>query len=47
MSGGWNSQDNSGSSNLKALERPFSYPVASEGPVELRTEIGSNCQLTE
>ena len=31
-SGGWNSQNDSGSGNLKANVSSLSYPVASEGP---------------
>ena len=32
MSGGWDSQNDSGSGKLKSLESSLSYPVASEGP---------------
>ena len=32
VSGGWDSQNDSGSGNLKSLESSLSYPVASEGP---------------
>ena len=45
MSGGWSSQNDSGSGNLKALESSPSYPVASEGPPELRTASCSSCGL--
>ena len=31
-SGGWTSQNDSASGNLKSLESSLSYPVASEGP---------------
>ena len=32
MNGGWNSQNNSGSGNLKALASSLRYPMASERP---------------
>ena len=32
VSGGWISQNDRGSVDLKALESSLSYPVASEGP---------------
>ena len=32
LSGGWDSQNDSGSGKLKSLESSLSYPVASEGP---------------
>ena len=44
---GWNSQNDSGSGNLKAAVSSLSYPVASEGPPPaLRAKSGSSCELT-
>ena len=45
VSGGWDSQNDSGSGKLKSLESSLSYPVASEGPPELRAKSGSSCEL--
>ena len=45
VSGGWDSQNYSGSGNLKSLESSLSYPVASEGPPELRAKSGSSCEM--
>ena len=45
MSGGWDSQNDSCSGNLKSLESSLSYPMASEGPPELRAKSGSSCEL--
>ena len=35
VTGGWDSQNDNGSGNLKSLESFLSYPVTSEGPPEL------------
>ena len=45
VSGGWDSQNDSGSGKLKSLESSLSYPVASEGPPALRAKNGSSCEL--
>ena len=45
MSGGWNSQNDSGSGNLNAAVSSLSYHMASEGPAELRAKTGSSCEL--
>ena len=45
MSGGWNSQNDSSSGNLKATVSSLSFPVALEGPPELRAKSGSSCNL--
>ena len=38
-------KNDSVSGNLKSLESSLSYPVASEGPPELRAKSGSSCKV--
>ena len=45
MNGGWKSQNDSGSGNLKANVSSLRYPVVSGGPPELQAKSGSSCKL--